>query len=285
VESCPAGAMSSDDLDSIEPPLDLPAPLLNDIADIQKAAEAGDDEVETQAGNEDQGLRYRGGAKHEQREASDEDYELFMPNQRRGYRTCFICLIATAALLGAVSAALWVGYTNPSPLDCSVDQMHASRFKIEVTDLWMPRLSSTLQLVLSVRNRNLLRSMMLEACRVHVLEEATGLKLGASSHGTMFVPPMRSLQLNLAIKEFGGSLPPPEQRRLAELFLRHKALLLTIVATATSKIPLKTAKTAEHTTNSSRRLELAALAKDPFYTRPPPPPKVDPDDSMHDVPL
>jgi len=67
-------------------------------------------------------------------------------------------------------------------------------------------------------------------------------------------------------------------RAPAQIFLRHKALLLTIVATATSRLPLKGSRVGKVTTNTSNRLELKAMTKDPWYVRPPPPPPPPPEE-------
>lgn len=83
----------------------------------------------------------------------------------------------------------------------------------------------SVQVVLAVRNPNLFRTMQLDECRVTALEEATGLKLGSGSQGPILVPPMRTTQLSLPLRDIGGGLPRGEQRRLAEVFLRHKVSL------------------------------------------------------------
>jgi len=200
--------------------------------------------------------------------------ELFFSDDRSDssgfpYRTCLAALVV---VLGAVAAFAWAMLSSPTPLECSAQTVRAQRFKIDVSDLWMPRIASTLQLGLSLRNANFFGSMLLEGCTVIVYEAASGLKLGTATHGQLMLPAMRTMQVNLAVKGVGESLPQPEQRRLAEIFLEHKALLLTIVATATSKLPLKGSKSNSDTRNSSRRLDLSTMAQDPFYERPPPPP-------------
>ena len=77
--------------------------------------------------------------------------------------------------------------------------------------------------------------------------------------------------------------------RAAAAFLANKALLLTIVATATSRLPTKGSKTTEVTSNSTKRVDLSSLTKEPFFQRAPPPPpepEVDADGKpkAHDVP-
>jgi len=194
--------------------------------------------------------------------------------------------LGCAALLLTACAALGMWLLMERPVTCEAHKVLPQRFKIDVTEFWSPRLSSTLQLVLSVRNSNLFSSMLLEECAVTVFEAATGQKLGVAKHGRLHVEPRQTMQVNLALVQAGSGLPPPQQRRLAEVFLRHKALLLTIVATATSKIPLKTAKSSQVSANSSKWVDLSKLLKDPFYSRAPPPPqeeKAEP--AVYDVPI
>jgi hypothetical protein len=76
-----------------------------------------------------------------------------------------------------------------------------------------------------------------------VFEADTGLKLGTANQGRLFLNPFSTVRMTLAIKDFGASLPQSEQRRIADLFLRHKALMLTIIVTSLSKVP---AHPAEH---------------------------------------
>ena len=69
----------------------------------------------------------------------------------------------------------------------------------------------------------------------------------------------------------------------AAAFLAKKALLLTIVATASSRLPQKDSSATQVTSRSQRhRVDLAALTKEPFFQRahPPSPPldgSVEPD--------
>ena len=51
--------------------------------------------------------------------------------------------------------------------------------------------------------------------------------------------------MRLPLPGAGASLPQQEHQRLATLFLSHKALLLTIVATATSRLPGARGKSAQ----------------------------------------
>jgi len=161
-----------------------------------------------------------------------------------------------------------------------------SKFKIDVTEFWRPRVSAAMQLVLQVRNSNLFRGLVLESCKLTAFEAATGLKLASNVHERpMLVSPRNSVQVTVPLTSVGGSLPDVEQRRLAALFLGEKALLLTLVATATSRLNVKGAPSKPVTTNSSRRVDLAPLTKEPFFQRAPPPPPPPPTaDEVHDVP-
>ena len=73
-----------------------------------------------------------------------------------------------AAVLAAAAAAVWNEWRSPRPLECSVRSLHASRFKIDVAELFAPRLSASLSAILAVRNTNLFRAMRLEGCAIHV---------------------------------------------------------------------------------------------------------------------
>ena len=45
----------------------------------------------------------------------------------------------------------------------------------------------------------------------------------------------------------------------------HQALLLTFVVTATSRLPIKGSKSSQTSTNTTRRVDLSGLYKDPFF--------------------
>lgn len=202
--------------------------------------------------------------------------------RQRRRRRSQVSFVAAAVVVAGAAAGAWT-VLLPQPLECTPRLLTATRFKVDVSDFWVPKISGTLQLVFAVRNPNLFRTMQLESCRITVLEQATGLKLGSGNQGPFLLPKMHTTQLTMPLRDIGGGLPREEQRRLAELFLRHKALLLTILATCTSKLPKeKTSKTIS--TNTSRRLDLASSAKDPFYVKPPPPPCAEGgEESVHDV--
>lgn len=202
-------------------------------------------------------------------------------------RTC--CLGCAAALvavlaLGVMQLYVWL---NPAPLVLSVDVIRPQKFKVDVTEFFAPRVSAAVQLVLQVSNSNLFRGLILENVKLVAFEKATGLKLTSSVHERpMLVSPRNTVQLTMSLNGLGGALPNAEQRRLASLFLSEKALLLTLVATATSRVNLKGAKgdATPITTNTSRRVDLSALVKEPFFQRAPPPPSVPMEDIVHDVP-
>ena len=153
-------------------------------------------------------------------------------------RTCCF-YFATLALAFAIVGAwqLWL-YFHPKPLSCNLELIRPQKFKVDVSDFFSPKISAALQLVLSVKNSNL-RAMLLEGCRLTAYEDGTNLKLGATQQGALVVSPFSTTQVTVTLQQLAGALPPPEQRRIATAFLAKKALLLTIVATATSRIPKK----------------------------------------------
>lgn len=183
-----------------------------------------------------------------------------------------------ALSLGAVAcvvaaAAFTLLYTSPPVVHCDPLGAAPLRFKVDVSDFWRPKLSASVQLALTLTNADWLRPAVLDECKVVVYEEATNLRLGAATHGPIHVGARSKVAVSLALKGFGASLPRDEQRRLSELFLRHKALILTLVATATSQLPrVKGAKPATSSpvvrTSSAKKLDLAAAFKDPFFQRP-----------------
>ena len=141
----------------------------------------------------------------------------------------FFCALL---IVGSYQAYLWM---NPQPLSCSLEVARPQKFKVDVTDFFRPKVSSALQLVLSLKNRNMLRSMLLEQCKVAVFEEETGLKLGSVQQNSLVLAPFSTTSVTLSLQGLASQLPQ-EQRRLAAMFLAKKALLLTIVATASSRV-------------------------------------------------
>lgn len=142
----------------------------------------------------------------------------------------FFCALL---IVGSYQAYLWM---NPQPLSCSLEVARPQKFKVDVTDFFRPKVSSALQLVLSLKNRNMLRSMLLEQCKVAVFEEETGLKLGSVQQNSLVLAPFSTTSVTLSLQGLASQLPQEEQRRLAAMFLAKKALLLTIVATASSRV-------------------------------------------------
>jgi hypothetical protein len=186
------------------------------------------------------------------------------------------------------------------------------KFKVDVTDFFKPKVSAALQLVLSIKNTNMLRSMLLEQCKLTAYDAETGLKLGSTQQGSVVLSPFSTTSATISLQGLANSLPQPEQRRcaprlrsarrppllqtcpssrasralprsLAASFLSKKALLLTIVATASSRLPVKGSKAESVSTNSSRRIDLSALTKEPFFQRAQAPPPEE--TGVHDVPL
>ena len=187
-------------------------------------------------------------------------------------------LLEWALSLGAVACVVAAGafallYRSPPVVHCEALGAAPLRFKVDVSDFWRPKLSASVQLALTLTNADWLRPAVLDECKVVVYEEATNLRLGAATHGPIHVGARSKVAVSLALKGFGASLPRDEQRRLSELFLRHKALILTLVATATSRLPrVKGAMPATSSpvvrTSSAKKLDLAAAFKDPFFQRP-----------------
>lgn len=223
---------------------------------------------------------------------SDDDDGLYDDEPPKAWyeRRWLIWLISAAVVLAGVGATqLWF-WLHPRALSCSVDVIRPQKFKIDVTDFFAPRVSAALQLVLHVRNTNLLRSMLLEGCKLVAIDAGTGLKLGSAQQGPLVVGPRSVTQLSVSLPQIGSSLSGEDQRALAASFLAKKVLFVTVLATASSRLPTKTkrgeeASTMSVATNSSRRIDLAALTKEPFFQRAPAAPKEADAAPVHDVPL
>lgn len=183
-------------------------------------------------------------------------------------------------VFGAYQLYLWL---YPTPLSCSLDLVRPQKFKVDVSDFFAPRVSAALQLVLNVRNSNMMRSMLLEHCKITAYDSETGAKLGSTQQGSIVLSPFQSTKVTISMPGLASSLPQPEQRRLAAAFLSKKALLLTLVATASSRLPTRNSKPTSVSTNSSKRVDLSALTKEPFFQRAAAVPTEEP--TVHDVPL
>jgi len=210
----------------------------------------------------------------QQDELVDEGEPLFTERRQRykdsagcfSTRGCWIMSI-TVFLIFAVTA--YTHWRFPKPLSCSVAQVRPQKFKIDVTHFFAPHLSAAVQLVLAVHNGNALRTLLLDGVTLSVYEAGTGLKLGSGTQGSFMVGAMTDTQVTVAVARLGSALPPPQQQRIASDFLTHKALLLTFVVTATSRLPIKGSKTIQTSSNTTRRVDLAGLYKDPFFSAPP----------------
>ena len=174
-------------------------------------------------------------ARQTEDEDEDDDAAFEEEDARYGRRCCLSLLAFVLALLivGAYQAYLWM---NPLPMSCTIDIMRPQKFKVDVTDFFAPRISAAAQFVLSIKNSNVLRQMLLEQCKLTVYEAATGLKLGSVQQSSLVLSPFTTTSATLSLQGLGGNLAAPEQRRLAGIFLSKKALLLTIVATASSRV-------------------------------------------------
>jgi len=210
------------------------------------------------------------------------------PAESGGWWRQRLCVYLGAFLLSLliVGGYLLYHWLHPQPAGCSLELIRPQKFKIDVTDFFAPRVSAAMQMVLSLRNGNLLRSMLLEGCKLTAFEAETGLKLGSAQQGALVLSPFSSTQVTVTLNGLASSLPPQEQRRLAQIFLGQKAILLTIVATATSRLPLKGSRSSQLTTNSSKRLDLSTHTKEPFFQRAvAPPAEAAASDKPFDVPL
>lgn len=192
-----------------------------------------------------------------------------------------LSILIGLALFGGVQ--LWM-YTHPKPVTCTLEVMRPHKFKIDVTDFFSPRVSAAMQLVLSVKNNNLFRAMLLESCKLTLFEEGTGLKLGSASQGSLVMPAFTTTQVSVVLQDMAANLPADEQRRLAKLFLAKNALAFTLVAAASSRLPVKGSTPTLTSANATRRVDLSPLAKEPFFQRAAPVP-VDDEGVVHDVPL
>jgi len=229
-----------------------------------------------------EGLRKR---KADKRAAADDDT---VDCEETASTACSkqLCLgfgVFLLVLTGLATFQAWM-YFHPSPITCSLAHVRAQKFKLDVTDLFAPRVSAALNLVLSLGNSNMLRSMLLEQCKLVVYEDETGLKLGSAQQGSLVLSPFSSTQVTVALNSLASALPLPEQRRLAAAFLAKKALLLTVVATASSRVPKRGSSISSVSSNSSRRVDLAALAKgEVFFQRASLPTTGDDEDTIHDA--
>ena len=190
--------------------------------------------------------------------------------------------LVSLVLLGAMQLWLWL---HPTPITCDLELIRPQKFKVDVTDFFAPKVSAALQLVLNLRNGNLLRSMLLEQCKLTAYEATTGLKLGSAQQGSLVLTPFTSTKVTVSLQQLAASLPQPDQRRLAAEFLGKKALFLTIVATASSRLPRKGSLATTSVSNSSKRVDLSSLTKEPFFQRAHPPPSASEPETVHDVPL
>ena len=219
-------------------------------------------------------------AEAERRRAADDEIE-----NARLRRLCGVACLVVLLLALAIAGAVVYLRRFPTPLSCALDHVRPVKFKIDVTDFWAPRISATLQAVLNVGNRNLLDLLLLEACKVTVYEARTGLKLGSASSNALTISPFSSTTVSVNVLGIGANAPQPEQKRIASTFLEKKWLLLTFVATATSRLPFKGSKASSVTSNATRRVDLSSMYKEPWTQRAPAPPAADDASKVHDVPV
>merc|ERR1719272_2781927 len=77
-------------------------------------------------------------------------------------RTCCLIFVATLVLVALIAGGGYAHWRYPSPLGCSVGLVRPQKFKIDVTDFWAPHVSAAVQCVLSVKNSNFLRALLLD---------------------------------------------------------------------------------------------------------------------------
>ena len=196
-----------------------------------------------------------------------------------GRRCClyFASFVLAFAIVGGYQLWKWF---NPEPVSCSLELIRPQKFKVDVTEFFAPRVSAAIQLVLSVKNANMLRAMLLEQCKVTAYDDETGLKLGTAQQNSLVLQPFSTTQVTVTLNQLGGGLPVEEQRSLAATFLSKKALLLTIVATASSRLPKKGSIASALSNNASRRVEWpSSITKEPFFQRAHAPPAPEPEAS------
>ena len=251
----------------------LPEPEDDDVEeDVDNFQEGTSDDWRQMA----EGLRQRKleakAAKLAEREDADADAFDDESNGPMCGRMC--CLYFAAAMLALLSVAAYQAWQwfNPAPVSCSLELVRPQKFKVDVTDFFAPRVSAAVQLVLQLKNPNLLRSMLLEHCKLTAYDDETGLKLGSVQQGSLVLQPFSTTQVTVTLNQMGSSLPSPEQRSLASAFLSKKALLLTLVATASSRIPKRGSNATTVTSNATRRVDMSSLTKEPFFQRAAPPP-------------
>ena len=213
----------------------------------------------------------------------DDDVEEIWLDEPEGFtcgRQCLMYTLTfflTVLLVGGWQFYKWL---HPEPVSCSLELIRPQKFKVDVTEFFAPRVSAAIQLVLSVKNANMLRAMLLEQCKVTAYDDETGLKLGTAQQNSLVLQPFSTTQVTVTLNQLGGGLPVEEQRSLAATFLSKKALLLTIVATASSRLPKKGSIASAISNNASRRVEWpSSITKEPFFQRAHAPPAPEPEAS------
>jgi hypothetical protein len=214
----------------------------DDLADIRKAARGDWEEMKAGIRNRAPSSSKKHGKKAAaatESEDEDEDEDESEDGDRAGplcgkrFWISVAAFFVALAIVGSYQAYMWM---HPQPVGCLLELARPQKFKVDVTDFFRPKVSAAMQLVLSLKNGNMLRSMLLEQCKLTVFEADTGLKLGSVQQNSLVLSPFSTTSVTLSLQGLAGALPQEEQRRLAAMFLAKKALLLTIVATASSRV-------------------------------------------------
>jgi len=158
----------------------------------------------------------------EEEESTEEELD-FVRGGGSLSRCSAVCLAVSMLVLVLVAGVgLWQVY-QPFPLHCEVGTVAARRFKIDVSEFWTPKLQSTVQIGFDVRNRNPFRQMILGECKFELFEEATGLKLGAAQQTRLFLNPLSTMRMTLAVKNKGIYTCPVYDQQEPGLFQRNLA--------------------------------------------------------------
>ena len=204
-------ALESSALD--EPPMHDEPPMDDESASAEEAEEPpltfdADDDWRRAVGNLRHNVRQRAAAGQQHMDSYDDDDgpaeevgdeeeldDMYRRRATRSSRRCWYYVATALVSIGLVCAwQLWM-WLHPTPVRCDLELVRPQKFKIDVTDFFAPRVSAALQLVLSVRNGNLLRSMLLEQCKLTAYETETGLKLGSTQQGSLVISPLSTTKV------------------------------------------------------------------------------------------
>ena len=135
-------------------------------------------------------------------------------------------IIICLSILVSFNFYLWV---YPAPLECVVELIKPQKFKIDVSEFFSPKVSAALQVhllwsipekasllivsynaataflispgldvrqvVVSIKNSNFFRSMLLEHCKLSVFSDDMNIKLGIGQQNSLVIPKFSSTQV------------------------------------------------------------------------------------------